>query len=382
MAKLANLARMTTSTTGTGSITLGSAVAGFLSFASAGVTDGDVVTYAIKDGTSSEIGRGTYTSSGTTLSRSVLRSTNSNNTISLSGSAEVFITAAAEDFLLARSVPQGRLTLSSGVPVMTSSVAATGTIYYTPYNGNCIWLYTAALGWDLRTFSELSLSMDGYTASRLHDVFAYNNSGTVTLELAAWANDTLRVTSVVRHDGMLVKSGDPTRLYLGTVYVNASNQAQFTFGTSGAGGGAATFDLWNAHNRRRVTTCVQDSTDNWTYSSSSWRSANNSTGNRVTFVSGLADDGVSAQYKVYVNYTASNYPAVGIGYDGTSVASGSPGEFIGAGSGYGDALALFSTVSVGRHYLQAIEKSDGGTPTFYGDNTGNNPNGLFVDLWA
>lgn len=98
MAKLFNLARMTTATAGTGTLTLGTAVAGFLSFVAAGIADGDTVTYAIKDGANSEIGRGLYTSSGTTLTRSVLKSTNSNNPISLSGSAEVFITPAAEDF--------------------------------------------------------------------------------------------------------------------------------------------------------------------------------------------------------------------------------------------------------------------------------------------
>ena len=97
-AKLFNLARMATATTGTGTITLGAAVSGFLSFSAAGVQDGNTVTYAIQDGSNSEIGRGVYTSAGTTLTRSVLKSTNSNNAISLSGSAQVFITAAAEDF--------------------------------------------------------------------------------------------------------------------------------------------------------------------------------------------------------------------------------------------------------------------------------------------
>lgn len=99
MASLINLARMTTLTTGTGTITLGSAVSGFLSFAGAGATDGGTYTYAITDGSNSEIGRGVYTTSGTTLTRTVLKSTNSNTAISLSGTAEVFITAAAEDFL-------------------------------------------------------------------------------------------------------------------------------------------------------------------------------------------------------------------------------------------------------------------------------------------
>jgi hypothetical protein len=94
-----NLARMTTATAGTGTITLGSAVAGFLSFALAGVADGETVTYAIKDGSNSEIGRGVYTVSGTTLTRGPLKSTNSDAAISLSGTAEVFITPAAEDLV-------------------------------------------------------------------------------------------------------------------------------------------------------------------------------------------------------------------------------------------------------------------------------------------
>ena len=96
MAKLFNLARMTTATVGTGTLTLGSAVSGYLTFAQAGVANADVVDYAIKDGSNSEHGTGTYTSSGTTLTRTVTKSTNSNAAISLSGTAEVFISPRAE----------------------------------------------------------------------------------------------------------------------------------------------------------------------------------------------------------------------------------------------------------------------------------------------
>lgn len=96
---LANLARMSTATTGTGTITLGAAVTGFLSFAAAGIADGQTVLYAIRDGANSEVGYGVYTSAGTTLTRNVIKSTNSDNAISLSGSAEVFIAPLAESFL-------------------------------------------------------------------------------------------------------------------------------------------------------------------------------------------------------------------------------------------------------------------------------------------
>jgi hypothetical protein len=101
MAKLYDLARVFTSTGGTGTITLGAAVPGFLTFANAGAANGDVISYAISDGANSEIGTGTYTAAGTTLTRTVTRSTNSNNPINLSGiNVQVFITLRAEDMLL------------------------------------------------------------------------------------------------------------------------------------------------------------------------------------------------------------------------------------------------------------------------------------------
>ena len=98
MVKLVNRAKMTTATTGTGTITLGSAVDGFQTFTAAGVADGDTVRYCIEDGTSSfELGSGVFTASGTTLTRVVSESSNSDNAISLSGDAIVFITAIAAD---------------------------------------------------------------------------------------------------------------------------------------------------------------------------------------------------------------------------------------------------------------------------------------------
>jgi hypothetical protein len=93
-----NLAKMRSTTTGTGTLTLTSAVRGFNTFDLAGVTNSERVTYTIRDGEQSEVGIGTYTTVGTTLTRdTVLSSTNAGAKISCSGAQVVGLTLAAEE---------------------------------------------------------------------------------------------------------------------------------------------------------------------------------------------------------------------------------------------------------------------------------------------
>lgn len=97
MVTLVNRAKMTTATTGTGTLTLGTASDGFQSFADAGVTDGQTVRYTIEDGNDWEIGTGTYAASGPTLTRSVDESSNADAPLNLTGSATVFVVASSLD---------------------------------------------------------------------------------------------------------------------------------------------------------------------------------------------------------------------------------------------------------------------------------------------
>ena len=100
---LADRVQETTTTTGTGTVTLAGAVTGFQSFAAIG--NGNTTFYSIADqaGSQWEVGVGTYTSSGTTLSRdTVLSSSNSGSLVNFSaGTKNVFVTFPASSTLFA-----------------------------------------------------------------------------------------------------------------------------------------------------------------------------------------------------------------------------------------------------------------------------------------
>ena len=134
MVTLVNRAKVSTATTGTGTITLGSAESGYQTFADAGVVDADVVRYVIEDGTAWEIGLGTYTASGTTLSRTVLESSNADAAINLSGSAVVFVGAAAEDLAPEKvgTITGTTLDLTSGNVFSYTPTADTTFVFSNP----------------------------------------------------------------------------------------------------------------------------------------------------------------------------------------------------------------------------------------------------------
>ena len=127
----------TTTTSGTGSVTLLGAVSGFQSFAVVGNTN--TTYYTITDGAAWEVGIGTYSTSGPTLARTTVLSNSNGNTtpITLSGGlAQVFVTYTAE-----KSV---NLDASDNVTPLGTIASGTwqGTTVGVPYGGTGQTSYT------------------------------------------------------------------------------------------------------------------------------------------------------------------------------------------------------------------------------------------------
>jgi hypothetical protein len=206
------------------------------------------------------------------------------------------------------------------------------------------------------------------------DVFAVGTDATFRLVLSAWANDTERASALALVDGVSVRSSDTAR-YLGTVRTTGvDGQTEFTPNpAAAAGGNHPKLFIWNAQNRLTVAATCRDSTDSWTYTVSTLRAMNNSTGNRVSFVTGLAGDAFDANHLMRADSTNDDvFRLVGIGYDSTSaLAAGSiTGQSEGKAGRPGPQLvARFAgAAEPGFHFVQALEWSvAAGTTTWFGD---------------
>jgi hypothetical protein len=121
-------------TTGTGTFTLAGASTGYQSFSAIGDGNSTYYTIAAQTGTEWEVGIGTYTSSGTTLSRTtVLASSNSGSLVNFSaGTKDVFVTYPAgrsvnlDSGATEARVPQ--INATNGLVVNSKTVSANYTI--------------------------------------------------------------------------------------------------------------------------------------------------------------------------------------------------------------------------------------------------------------
>jgi hypothetical protein len=129
----------TTTTTGTGTVTLAGAVQDYQSFAAIGNLNTTYYTIALSTSDEWEVGIGVYTASGTTLSRdTVLASSNSGSLVNFSaGEKDVFVVYPAGKSVVQDEVGTAyvsQLAASNGVSLTKNNISSSFTIP-TDYNG-------------------------------------------------------------------------------------------------------------------------------------------------------------------------------------------------------------------------------------------------------
>lgn len=305
------------------------------------------------------------------------------------------------------SQPQGRLTLTTDTPVISSSVSAATAVYYTAFNGNIVPVYDATQ-FVSRTFSsDLTLTLNSnHTANSIYDVFAFWDGSALqigtgvvwnTVTAGSGARGTgAGTTELSNVNGLLVNKYDisyrngattgtiPANqgTYLGSIYMDGTNgqiSCHVAYGQSRKWG------VWNAYNRRRIVLKAGDATATWAYSTATYRAANGSSSNSLTIFSGLAEEFYNLSAFASASLAASGTTpgiAVGIGYNSTTAASGFTGlsGFAHASATVnGSATAIYhAPPAIGINVITALEKGTGSsTSTFNGTEAGQ----LLVATW-
>ena len=307
---------------------------------------------------------------------------NATNTQTVDGTTTVTIPAGAgcvvktdgtnwftygQNWTNAQTVPQGRLTLVSGTPIMSADETGQTTVYYTPYNGNLVSIPNGTKNVTF-AFAEISLALvSNHLADTLYDVFVFlDPADNTTIRLGtgpAWSTTTAGssargtgagTTQLSRLNGLwtntvaiTLRNGSSTysvaiesALYVGTIYIDhtAGNvSAHISFGQN------RKFGVWNAYNRQPIVLQAGDSTSSWTYATAtiraanaapaSWASASFNVGsgtacNDMSILCGLPEEYAQCATSQRINNnTASNDTyVVGLGLNSTTAFSGLEGS--------------------------------------------------------
>jgi hypothetical protein len=228
--------KQTATAPGTGTITLLTTPTGFQSFSAVG--DGNTTYFAIVDPTSGawEVNYGTYTSSGTTLSRNSppLSSSNSGSLVNFTGAVDVFLTYPSESAVW-RDTAGVVAQQSFGAITATSAALTTGTVSTTPASNTDIAnkQYVDGLVTQGISYHEPVYVESPNTAGNLNATYANGGTNINVIDIANGSDLTFFGAPPAIGDQLLTSTGNG--LVAGTEYwvvaaVGAARQISLTYG--------------------------------------------------------------------------------------------------------------------------------------------------------
>lgn len=222
-----------------------------------------------------------------------------------------------------------------------------------------------------------SKAVDLFLINTMDQVTQTTPTGTMAVRFGSlWTSGTSRTDAIeaTTYPGLYVNtniiSANANRqipaakgIYIGTVYMT-STAGQFEDTNTKR-------FIWNAYNRLPRKLKVTDTTDSWSYTTATWRQANNSAANQVEWIVGLSEDLVDLRVHGLANNATNNVNvATGIGIDSKNVNSAD----VYGGSALTTGMSVIPAQyigypGIGYHYGAWLEISAAtGTTNWRGDN--------------
>ncbi len=260
-----------------------------------------------------------------------------NATITCTSATPAVVTWTAHGLVTGNSI-----TFTNSGGALPSGISANTQYFVTVVDANTFKLSTTAINVGAGTFVNTT------------------NTGTGT---HTGHSPTNRQTAVTLQDGVLCKSGDKTRRYLGTFLTTATTTTEDS---------AAKRFVWNYYNRVcRTMINVTETSDSWGYSTGSYRQSNANVANQLAYVCGIAEEPVEAYAYAICNSANAGILVVGIGVDSTTANSAlTHGDNNNAAIGnnvFSHSATYRGIPGIGYHYLPWLENSSCASTTWYGD---------------